>query len=195
MIHRLQLAGAPQGLTVAVAEGGGGVRRGLTARELDRLIAALLPDQRVVRLSDGRPMVRGRDDLHLSLSHAPGATALAVAPFALGVDIEFVDSELDVLAIDPDLFGRRDFAFLEKHDAASRLERFYQLWTLKEAYLKRLGRTLAETGLPEIVDSEGHVGAGMSTGWLARGGKRYCVGACWGGTVAPSPFLASANCW
>jgi hypothetical protein len=106
VISRLQLACAPQGLEVAVAEGADATRRGLASRELDQLIETLLPSQTVVRLAEGRPVVRGRDDLHLSLSHAVGATALAVAPFRVGVDIECVDSGLDALAIDPELFGR-----------------------------------------------------------------------------------------
>jgi 4'-phosphopantetheinyl transferase len=190
MMHCLQLAGAPQELKIAVMEGSNSARRGLAASELDRLIAALLPDQPVVRLTDGQPVVRGRDDLHLSLSHATGATALAVAPFAIGIDIECVDPELDVLAIAPDLFGPRDFAFVQQQDAATRLEHFYRLWTLKEARLKQLGRTLADTALPEIIGN----GANMSADWLALGTERYCVGVCWAGAVAPSAFLASANC-
>jgi len=195
MMHRLQLADAPQGLKIAVMEGGNSVRRGLAADELDRLIAALLPGQPLVRLAGGRPVVRGRDDLHLSLSHTVGATALAVAPFPIGIDMECIDPELDALAIAPELFGPRDFAFVQQQDAASRLEHFYRLWTLKEARLKRLGRTLADTSLPEIVSHDGELAADMATSLLTLGTKRYGVGVCWGGAaVAPSPFLASANC-
>jgi len=190
MIHRLELAGAPPGLAVAVAQGADAGRRGVAVSELDRLIAALLPDQPVVRLSGGKPVVRGRDDVHLSLSHAAGASVLAVAPVPVGIDMECVDPELDVLAIDPDLFGPRDFAFIQQQDAATRIAHFYRLWTLKEARLKRSGRTLAETALPDIIGNS----ANMSAGWLTLASQRYCVGVCWAGAVVPSDFLASANC-
>jgi phosphopantetheinyl transferase len=194
MIHRLQLEGAPKGLEIAVMEGGDGARRGLTADELDRLVAALLPDQPVARLAGGQPVVRGRDDLHLSLAHAAGASALAVAPCPVGVDIEGIDPDLNVLAIGPDLFSLRDFAYLEAQDEAVRVEQFYRLWTLKEARLKRAGQTLADSDLPEIVQQDGSFGTDVATSIVTLGAKRYCVGVCWGAAEAPSDGLASANC-
>lgn len=195
MMHRLELAGAPQGLKIAVMEGGNSVRRGVAADELDRLIAALLPGQPVVRLASGRPVVRGRDDLHLSLSHAAGATALAVAPFAIGIDIERVEPDVDALAIAPELFSAHDFAFLKAQHAATRHEHFYRLWTLKEARLKRSGHTLADIKkLPEIIQQDGSFDTNVATGLLTLGAKRYCVGVCWGAADAPSACLASANC-
>jgi 4'-phosphopantetheinyl transferase superfamily len=198
MIHRLQLShlqlsGAPRGLQVAVAEGADKLRRGLATDELDRLTEALLPGVPLVRLAGGQPVVRGRDDLHLSLSHAAGATALAVAPVPVGVDIEWMDPGLNVLAIGADLFSLRDFAFIEVQDAAGRVEQFYRLWTLKEARLKRSGRTLADSELPEILGADGRQSADMATHFVTLGAKRYCVGVCWGAAAAPSPFLASAN--
>jgi phosphopantetheinyl transferase len=189
MIHRLQLAGAPHGLEIAVMEGGDGARRGLAALELDHLFETLLPGHAIVRLSGGRPVVRGRGDLHVSLSHAQGTSVLAAAPFPVGIDIEPVDPDLDALAIDPALFGARDFAFLQAQAGAARRAHFYRLWTLKEARLKRFGRTLASDPLPELLTGdadpgsaalEGRLGTDMSTGWLTRAGQRYCVGVCWG---------------
>ncbi len=188
MISRLLLPGTPPGLEVAVAEASDGARRGLASHELDTLIETLLPGRAIVRLADGKAMVRGCDDLHLSLSHAQGTTVLAVAPFPVGIDIECVDPELDALAIDPDLFGVRDFAFLQAQAGAARRAHFYRLWTLKEARLKRFGRSLASDPLPQLLQDdagpsapvlEGRLGPDMSTGWLSRAGQRYCVGVCW----------------
>jgi hypothetical protein len=193
VIRHLRLPGAPQGLEIVVGDGANATRRGLAPRELDRLIATLLPGQTMMRFADGRPVVRGRDDLHLSLAHAAGVTALAVAPFAIGIDIECVDPTLDVTTFDPELFGRRDFASLQAQAGEVRLEHFYRLWTLKEARLKRFGRTLADSALPEILGEDERLGADMATGWLDRAGKRYCVGVCWA-AAAPCPALASANC-
>jgi phosphopantetheinyl transferase len=189
VIRRLLLPETPPGLEIAVGEGVDGARRGLAAHELDQLVETLLPGRAIVRLSDGRPMVQGRDDMHLSLGHAEGATVLAVAPFPVGVDIEPVDHGLDELAIGPELLGARDFAFLQAQAGAARRAHFYRLWTLKEARLKRFGRTLATDPLPQLltcdanpssVALEGRLGADMSTGWLTQAGQRYCVGVCWG---------------
>jgi hypothetical protein len=194
MIRLLKLPGAPQALKIAAAGGAEGARRGVAARELDRLIDTLLPGRAIVRLAGGRPVVRGADDIHMSLSHATGATALAAAPFPVGIDLECVDPELDALAVGPDLLGARDFAFLASQAEAKRLEHFYRLWTLKEAWLKRGGCTLAQTELPEVIGSDGRLDVGMSTDWLDVAGRRYCVGICWDAVLAPSTALASANC-
>jgi hypothetical protein len=191
MIHRLALAGAPQGLEVAVAEGAERVRHGLSAREMDRLLEALLPGRAVARLADGRPVVRGGDEAHLSVGHAAGMTAVAVAPVAVGIDIEWIDPALDPLAIDPELFGARDFAFLAAQAEPVRRQHFYRLWTLKEARLKRCGRSLATDRLPDIA---GNDDAGLRTAWLEAGGRCYCVGVCWDAAAVPSAALASANC-
>ena len=201
VIETIALAGAPRGLQVAVALGGGG--RGAGPRGLELLLATLLPGRALVRLPGGRPVVRGTAGLHVSLSHAAGATALAVAPCTVGVDIERVDPALDALAIDADVFGPRDYAFLQRQPQGVRCEQFYRLWTLKEARLKRHGRTLADGPLPEILGEarlpgprlSGPLGADMSTGWLAVGSERYCVGVCWDAAAAAPDVLASANCW
>ncbi len=193
-MHTVELAGTPDGLRIAVMQGGDGARRGLAAEELERLIAASLPDQPVARLKGGQPVIRGRDNLHVSLAHAIGASALAVAPFPLGIDIECVEPELDVSEIAPNIFGGRDLEFLQAHDGAARIEQFYRLWTLKEACLKRLGLSLAQAPLPDIVGPDGRIGAGMSTGWLMLGRRGYCVGVCWDAAPAPFDFFASENC-
>ncbi len=148
------------------------------------------------------PVVRGRDDVHLSLSHAAGATVLAVAPFAIGIDIECVDPELDALAIDPELFGPRDYAFLQGQAEPTRLRHFYRLWTLKEARLKRFGRNLAERPLAGDRWTRGRHEHGLARARcqeLLRErvlGRRLDLACAHAGAplAAPSPDLASANC-
>ena len=114
-----------------------------------------------------RPAGRARacrtGGLMLSLSHALGATALAVAPFPVGIDIERCEPGVDALAIDAELFGKRDYAFLAAQDRDRQGDAFYRLWTLKEARLKRFGRTLADSELPDIASLAGD---DMSTAWL-----------------------------
>ncbi len=181
IIRVLQPPGAPKALKVAVAEGAESTRRGLPSGEIDRLFEALLPGRAIMRRAGGGPAVRGADDIHLSVSHAANAVALAVAPFPVGIDLERVDPEFDPLSIDPVVFGARDFAFVNKMQAeAVRRDHFYRLWTLKEARLKHLGRTLAVGPLPDIFGDNVPPGVGMTSVWLAQSGNRYCLSACWG---------------
>ena len=185
-VRRVNFAGAPAGLEAVVAEGADATRRGLALPELDRLLELMLPGRVVERLPGGQPAVRGHDGLILSLSHAVGATAIAIAPFPVGVDIEHCEADVDALAIDAELLGMRDYAYLAAQDGDRRRDEFYRLWTLKEARLKRFGLNLATTALPQIIEDEapqerdGPLGRDMSTAWLDAPGRRYCLGLCWG---------------
>jgi hypothetical protein len=193
-VRRVHFAGAPAGLDAIVAEGADATRRGLAPAELDRLLELMLPGLAVERMPDGRPAVRGhvrgRGGLMLSLSHAVGATALAIAPFPVGIDIERYEPDIDALAIDAELFGDRDYTFLAAHDEDRRRDAFYRLWTLKEARLKRFGRTLADSKLPDLASLAGD---DMSTAWLDAPARRYCLGLCWG-QARPSSELNDSAC-
>ncbi len=187
-LRHLNFPGAPQGLDVIVAQGAEPSRRGVAPAELGELLAETLPGRTLMRGADGQPAIRGAGGMHVSLSHAAGASALAVAPFAVGIDIECIDPDFDVLHFDPDVFGRDDFAFLQGLPAAARLDCFYRLWTLKEARLKRSGRNLSGHALPQILQDgdhqalsarEGSVGCDMSTTMVTLADRQYCLGVCW----------------
>lgn len=185
-VRRVTFAGAPAGIEAVVAEGADTTRRGLALRELDRLLELMLPSRVVERIPGGRPVVRGPGGLILSLSHTLGATAIAIAPFPVGIDIERCEPDADALAIDAELLGTRDYAFLAMQDEDRRRDAFYRLWTLKEARLKRFGLSLATAALPPILDGDapragdGPLGRDMSTAWFDAPAHRYCLGLCWG---------------
>lgn len=87
-----------------------------------------------------------------SLSHSGGLAALAVAPVGtrVGVDLEVVRERRDVTRLARFAFAPPEVAQLEALPAAFRVERFYTLWTLKEACIKALGLQLPG-GLRECV--------------------------------------------
>jgi len=184
--HYLDVSGAPEQLQAVMAIGANTSRRGVAPNELERLFDHMLPGRAVVREADGRPIVRGTR-LYISLSHADGVSALAVAPFPVGIDVECVDPELYVLEFDPDLFGKQDFRALETCDATSRRDHFYQLWTAKEAHLKLYGRNLLFDPLPIVSGAPN-----TSTTWIARPAGRYCVGVSWSSSIASDRSLRPA---
>lgn len=98
-----------------------------------------------------------------SLSHAGGFAALAVGPAGtrLGVDLEGVDPRRDPLRLARFAFDAREVAQMEPLSGPAREERFYVLWTLKEAAIKALGLTLLH-GLRRCVFQE------ASDGWSVR---------------------------
>lgn len=92
----------------------------------------------------GRPEIGGpASRMRFSLSHTRGLAACAIVlDHAIGVDVE------DLSRNAPDGVAERFFAPAEARDVretapASRSERFFTYWTLKEAYAKARGLGLA----------------------------------------------------
>ena len=81
---------------------------------------------------NGKPYLKGRDDLYFSLSHSDRYVVCAVADCEVGVDIEPVSS------IRPAVL-RRCFTSEEQDWIGTDPERFIRLWTMKEAYMKLTG--------------------------------------------------------
>jgi 4'-phosphopantetheinyl transferase len=77
--------------------------------------------------------------MEFSLSHTRGFVACAVAPVRIGIDVEWLDREVEVKDIVEHHFSASEAASLNRLPAEERRDRFFQLWTLKEAFFKALG--------------------------------------------------------
>ncbi|WP_271169822.1 4'-phosphopantetheinyl transferase family protein [Hansschlegelia plantiphila] len=89
-------------------------------------------------------------DLRFNLSHTRSLVALAVCEgFEVGVDVEEI-RPLDIAELAPLALAPEERSAFEKLAPDERLERFYTLWTLKEAYAKARGFGLS-LPFPEIV--------------------------------------------
>jgi 4'-phosphopantetheinyl transferase len=92
----------------------------------------------------GRPdvdasMTRGHD-LSFNVSHTAGLIVLGVTrDRALGVDVEKLHSVEDMLGLAKYAFAPTEVAELLQLPAERRLDRFFQHWTFKEAYIKARG--------------------------------------------------------
>jgi len=103
-------------------------------------------DWRFNRDASGKPaLAGGRGPLpSFSLTHTHGLVACAVGPanVAIGVDAERDDRDVDTRRLAARFFSRSEIAALSALDDRARRERFFDLWTLKEAVVKALGITL-----------------------------------------------------
>ncbi|MBO1337978.1 4'-phosphopantetheinyl transferase superfamily protein [Streptomyces sp. VRA16 Mangrove soil] len=131
-------------------------------------------DVRLVRLPcpgcgepHGRPAVADAPDLHFSLSHSGDLALVAVAPTAVGADVE----ELPSIEVTQDLAAvlhPMEQAELAALDAPSEHRgALARAWVRKEAYLKGIG-----TGLSRAADLD-YVGTlpgspGAPDGWTIR---------------------------
>ncbi len=100
------------------------------------------------RTPPGKPFLIEEDGFSasFSLSHTHGMVACALtAAAALGVDVECIDRKVDSADIAARFFAPAEAAHLAQLDGEVRRERFFDLWTLKEALVKALGVGLAES--------------------------------------------------
>jgi 4'-phosphopantetheinyl transferase len=99
------------------------------------------------RTAQGRPELVPdvcRPALRFSLSHARDLVACAVTlDREIGVDVECFDRRADVSAIARRYFARAEVQDLEARARERGRERFFEYWTLKEAYAKARGLGLA----------------------------------------------------
>ena len=78
--------------------------------------------------------------LHFSLSRTKGLIACLVAmDHEVGVDVEYVDRTCDVIDIAARYFTPAESSSLLELTHQDRIHRFFELWTLKEAYVKARG--------------------------------------------------------
>jgi 4'-phosphopantetheinyl transferase len=91
----------------------------------------------------GRPEIRGPSragELRFNLSHTRGMVACAVArKLPIGVDVESVTRRVRHARLAERFFGEDERRALRALAADEQPERFLEIWTLKEAYLKALG--------------------------------------------------------
>jgi 4'-phosphopantetheinyl transferase len=106
--------------------------------------APVPPDAWAFSLGEhGRPEISGpahKERLRFNLSHASGMVACAVIrELDIGVDVESSARRLRHRDLAQRFFGEAEVAALEALPPEQRRQRFLEIWTLKEAYLKARG--------------------------------------------------------
>lgn len=95
-------------------------------------------DWRFVTGEHGKPFIAGpaRCDLDFNLTHTEGMIVCLIAPLPdIGVDVEYLPRKNDTSGVAKHFFAPQEQAGLP--------ERFFDYWTLKEAYIKARGKGLA----------------------------------------------------
>lgn len=82
--------------------------------------------------------------LYFNISHSGGYVVCAFSRFNnLGIDVECVKSEIDIDNLASNYFAKEEVNRLIKIPTCQRLDRFYQYWTMKEAFIKAIGMGLS----------------------------------------------------
>jgi len=93
------------------------------------------------RTTYGKPYLEGYDDFHFNLSHSGSWVVCAVSSKPVGIDIEKI-REVD-LDIAKRFFSKEEASDLFAKEDNEKTEYFFELWTLKESYIKADGRGLS----------------------------------------------------
>jgi 4'-phosphopantetheinyl transferase len=117
---------------------------------------------------DAPPRVQGRSDLVLSISHSGARTACALAADAVGLDLEQPQRRRDIAGLAALCCTPREQAMFEGLAQPQREALFYELWTVKEAWLKRRGEWIAPQRLVQLeagLGDSGGIRAWTAPGW------------------------------
>ncbi len=91
----------------------------------------------------GKPALVLDSSLEFNLSHAGDWIVLAMAESRIGVDIEHTARDNDVMAIADRYFFGSEIAELTSFEPSEQRQRFFDYWTLKEAYMKARGEGIS----------------------------------------------------
>jgi 4'-phosphopantetheinyl transferase len=120
----------------------------LVSRALARYLIAEVTQQEPesLRFSTneyGKPFLVGLPDIHFNLSHSHGVAVCALCRgAAVGVDVEDVGRHTD-LSIAGRFFSPAEADLVSKAPDSEKRALFFDIWTLKEAYIKAVGKGLS----------------------------------------------------
>lgn len=87
-----------------------------------------------------KPSLQSHPTFEFNLSHSGEWVACAIDHHCVGIDIEqMLNSNLDIAKR---FFTPREYDDLIRRDTAEQRTHFYKLWTLKESYIKAVGKGL-----------------------------------------------------
>jgi len=168
----------------------------LTSRALVRsVLAAQLQcapsDLHFYRDHNDKPQLRQpATRWQFNLSHAGDWAVLALCDGgAVGVDVETHDRRNQLRGIAQRFFTAQENRAMAELNEEDWIQRFFELWTLKEAYVKALGRGIATAlaGTDIEYRSTTEVALHLSAAALCEGSVN-----CWHYTLAPGTSLAAA---
>lgn len=90
----------------------------------------------------GKPYLKGYNNFHFSISHSGSWVFCAVDDNAIGIDVEQI-KPIDLNGIIKLCLTSQESKVLSSGNPYERLERFYELWTIKESFAKAIGTGLS----------------------------------------------------
>lgn len=90
----------------------------------------------------GKPYLKDQLKFHFNISHSGDFVVCAIDNDPIGIDIEEVKF-IEYKEIAKSFFTISEYNYIIKKDLKSSLSKFYEIWTLKESYIKQCGQGLS----------------------------------------------------
>lgn len=89
----------------------------------------------------GKPYIENSNHLFFNISHSGKWVSVAFAPFDIGVDVQQIchDKKIDFENVARHSFHHNEIEYLNKTNANNRKQKFYEIWSIKEAVIKTTG--------------------------------------------------------
>lgn len=100
-----------------------------------------LCDNDILKNENGKPYTQKKPDFHFSISHSENAVAVAFSKDQIGIDIEKIRNTN--LKVANRFFTPEEQEYIKSDTALSRT-RFFEIWTKKEAVIKKSGLKLRD---------------------------------------------------
>lgn len=123
-------------------------QRSLLGEALSRIIISKksginIKDLAITKSDNGKPELQNIQDLYFNISHSGDWVVLAIAKAPVGIDVEKIKTP--VYRIAERYFSKGELNSLNQLSEPSKQAYFFDLWTLKESYLKMLGKGLTKS--------------------------------------------------
>lgn len=90
----------------------------------------------------GKPYLKAYRNFNFNISHSGDFVVCAIDDKPIGIDIEQV-KQMEYMDIAKRFFSPSELAYIEKDNLCNEIEKFYEIWTLKESYIKCCGEGLS----------------------------------------------------
>lgn len=87
----------------------------------------------------GKPEIINYPNIYFNLSHSGKYTCCIMGDSEVGIDIEFLDTNIDTNLFKNILHEEEYSNVIRKTESMAQKKVFFSLWTLKESYLKKIG--------------------------------------------------------
>lgn len=115
----------------------------LTSQILSKKTGTSLTDLEITKSEKGKPSLLNNQNIQFNISHSGQWVVAAFAEKAVGIDVE--ELKEPAYRIAERYFSKTELENLNRLTGSNKQAYFFDLWTLKESYLKLLGKGLTKS--------------------------------------------------